>query len=286
MLTYEIMGWVALWILWGNTALVAFAAAKRAFALLGRARTLGALDGTTDGTGSLTGTIASGDGPAGELAELEVEQVGRVGAGSGTRVLFHDRAHRSKVFGGELELEGGKRVRVLPSARAEVWADEDEVRRAAECPSAATFDEAVGAARKARGFTNLVRVAFEPGRRVTVAGRLHARAGALELVAPPGAAIVVSASAPSPQLYRRAVVVLAGFIPAIFAVAGVATHLALTAPLFESPLGKLGAALGVAHFLLVLPAGTAIRDFMRLPSERFVRGAWEAPKASTQNALG
>ncbi len=285
MLTNEVMGWVALWVLWGNTALVALAAAKRAVALLRRASCLAPLAGTT-GTGTLTGKIASGDGPNGELCVLEVEQVGRVGAGSPARIVFHDRAHRSTIHGGELELDDGKRVRVAADQRAEVWSDEDEVKRAAECPSDMVFDEAMGSAKKARGYTHLVQVAFAPGRRVTLAGRVEDQDGVLRISAPDDGALVVSASPPAPQANRRALVVLLGFIPAIFAVAGVATRLALTAPLFESPIGKLGAALGVAHFLLVLPAGTAMRDFMRLPFERFVRGSWEAPSGSPARALG
>jgi hypothetical protein len=33
-------------------------------------------------------------------------------------------------------------------------------------------------------------------------------------------------------------------------------------------------------FLLVLPAGTAVRDLVRVPSERILRGRWDEPRAA------
>ncbi len=85
---------------------------------------------------------------------------------------------------------------------------------------------------------------------------------------------------------RRARFVRFVFVPAILAGAAGCTALALTQPVFESVASKLGGLLGLVFFLVVLPAGTAIRDFMREPSRRFVRGVWEDPAVPEDASSG
>src|SRR5882672_6165645 len=114
MLSREVMGVLALAILWVNTLLIA-AAALKASATLARLRR---------GFGSISkGTVARGDGPSGALAALEVEQVGRLGAATDPVILFHDRSHACKVFGGRVALEGGREIDVPTADDAEVWVD-------------------------------------------------------------------------------------------------------------------------------------------------------------------
>lgn len=277
MLSNETMGVIALWVLWGNTTLVALAAARGAFRLLARARRLTARIATSDESRCVVGRVAVADGPNDTLAELEIEQVGRLGGGATPSIVFHDRAHRSRVLGGEIETERGQRLRLEATEHAEVWLEEEDVRAAALAPLASAWDEASVQAKKARGYTNLVHVSVRVGDRVFVSRPSNGGQDAL----------VVAKIDPSAYATRRALAVLLVFIPAIFTVAGVATALALSPPVFDSVLSKLGGALGLADFLLVLPAGTAARDYMRLPFERFVRGSWPAPsEAPSANAVG
>jgi hypothetical protein len=59
----------------------------------------------------------------------------------------------------------------------------------------------------------------------------------------------------------------------VLAVAGACTAVALTPPAFGT-ISKIGAALCLAFFLLVQPAGTAVREAVRAPSRALLRGRW------------
>lgn len=277
MLSNEIMGYVALWILWGNTLLVALAALKRAGALSRQATRLTRAKGAPSAGSERLFSAAILDHAGPRLAAYLVDQLGRHGAGSARSIRWHDRGARSELGAGIVEAEG-KRVRV-EAADADVWMGADEVDVAAACPSRAAFEEAYPSAKKTRGIDRELAVELKAGRRAWFFGRLDEKDGALVLAAPAEGRILVSAMDPVVWLVRRARFVQLVFVPGIFAGAAGCTVLALTQPVFESVASKLGGLLGLVFFLVVLPAGTAVRDFLREPSQRFVRGVWEDPAA-------
>src|SRR5688500_11719493 len=129
MLTREVMGVLALGILWVNTLLVVAAA-------LGRLRAIRAL-------GRSLVPVVSGQVTRGPLARYSVEQVGRAAEGPDA-IVFSDRAYTSAVLGGAIE-PGGP---IGENARAEVWVGEAEVARAAACPGVEAFDAAFRDAKK------------------------------------------------------------------------------------------------------------------------------------------
>jgi hypothetical protein len=279
-LSNEIMGYVALWILWGNTLLVALAALKRAGALAGRARELSRSAGqpVAGAERLVRAKIIEHDGP--HLAAFRVDQLGRYGTGALRSIRWHDRKTHSELSSGVVEVDG-ERVSVAPEA-CEVWVGADEAEAAAACPSRATFEEAYPSAKKTRGVERDVVVELGAGRSVWLFGRLKDQGGKLTLGAPSNGLLLVSAMDPIVWLARRVWFVRLVFVPAIFAGAAVCTALALTAPVFESLTSKLGGLLGLVFFLVVLPAGTALRDFLREPSQRIVRGVWEDPASAEQ----
>lgn len=267
MLTHEIMGWVALWILWGNTLLVAVAAWKASSSLARRARQL-------EGHTVLRARILAAHGD--RFAAFVVDQVGRYGAGSTRRILWQDRACRSTLEGGVIEIEGS-RIEVAPREDAEVWIGADEVDAASSCPSRGAFEEAYPTAKKVRGVERAFSVELGSGRDVFVSGRVVEEGGTLHLEPPSSGPLLVSAMDPLAWLSRRVGFARYVFIPGIIAGAGACTALALVPPIFDSLPSKAGGLLGFVFFLLVLPAGTSLRDFLREPSRRIVRGAWEEP---------
>src|SRR5580700_10803166 len=101
MLTYPIMGALALAILWSATLLVQVAAVGDVARWWRLRRKLAA-----------PGVVVSGRVAAGvALARRTVTQRGRWGAtgeGDGRAILFHDRAYRGELMGGAVEVDGSK----------------------------------------------------------------------------------------------------------------------------------------------------------------------------------
>jgi hypothetical protein len=277
-LTREIMGWVALWILWGNTLLIALAALKNASKLARRASELKAREGAARGADALF--RARIVGARGErFAAFVVDQLGRFGAGSTRSILWNDRSYRSTLDGGTLEI-GGERVEVEPRDDADVWMGADEVEMAAACADRGSFEDAYPSAKKMRGVERSLAVELRKNREVFVLGRIAERNGTLVLEPPASGAILVAAMDPVRWLSRRVTFARWVFVPAIALGAAACTALALTPPVFESVASKAGGILGLTFFLIVLPAGTSLRDFLREPSRRIVRGSWEEPAQS------
>lgn len=287
MLSREVMGLLALGILWVNTLLVVAVAAKELAALFEKRRSLRARSlepgSLGAGVGVVMGRALRGDGPHGALAAQKVEQIGRSAgeggeAGSMRAILFSDRAASGVVFGGALrvELADGKteEVAVLAAEGAEVWLPREELEKAAEEPSVERFDRAYEDAKKARGFARTVTASVEAGRTVWVAGELTREGGdgALRIGPARGAAALVSTVDPR-ALCTRKIALSVAAIAGILAAAAGATALSLTRPHFGL-VSTIGGAASLAFFLLVQPAGTALRDAVRLPHRAFLRGAW------------
>jgi hypothetical protein len=271
MLTREIMGYVALWVLWGNTLLVAIAAAKQAFALLARANQLR--------HHRVVGRVVGAP-----IAELAVDQIGRQGSGSSPSVLWHDKAYRGRILGGEIEIEGKGIARVSPASDAVVWVDPALMQAAARCPSAAAFGDMHEAARKVKGAARSVVVPVGAGEIVSVVGALRGEGDSLEIVTSGKPALL--AIDPLRFAGDKSRLVLAYFVPGVVLGAAICTIIALHQPVFDSLVSKIGGLLSFIFFLLVLPAGTAVRDWMREPHERILRGKWTAPvvaRAAAEN---
>lgn len=262
MLTNEIMGVLALGILWVNLALIA------ADALL-RARDLGRL------AARLRGNLLEATAEA-TLARFVVEQTGRHGSADHegvSTIRFHDRAYRSELLGG-LARVGGRALE-LPTATGEVWVGRDELARAGGFASDAAFDAAYGEARKAKGLHREVVVEVAPDARVW----LHAEAGEALTWREPA---LISTVEPLAWL-AGARVKLFGFVAALLVLGGACTALALVPPVFGLA-STLGGAACLALFLLAQPAGTAVRDLCKHPSEQPVRGLWVRGRAPARAA--
>lgn len=269
MLTREIMGYVALWVLWGNTLLVAIAAAKQAFALLRRANDLRAL--------RVVGRVVGGP-----IAELAVDQIGRQGSGSTPSVLWHDKTYRGRIIGGRVEIEGKGSARLAAVDDAVIWVEPARMIEAARCPSASSFGDTFEAARKVKGANRSVVVPVGAGEIVSIPGELRGEGDDLEIV-PSGKATLLAID-PLRFAGDKSRIVLAYFVPGVVLGAAICTIIALHEPVFDSLVSKLGALLGFIYFLLVLPAGTAVRDWMREPHERILRGKWTSPAPSAAEA--
>lgn len=279
-LTREIMGALALAVLWVNTLLIAAAAWKQAGELVRRSRALRPLAPGERGVGLVAGTIEEGEGEGGALARFEVEQLGRAGAEQGGRRTIHfgDRAFGGAVLGGVIAIDGAaSRVRVRAGAgEGEVWPERADVLAAAACAGQARFDQVFEEARKARGHARTVRVALGAGRRVWVAGEVREADGGVEIGAPAGGELLVGAIDPRAWIRGRVALAALFAIAEVLIAAGV-TALVLVPPIFDGWASRLGGVLGLGFFLGVQPVGTAVRDALRPPSRAFVRGRWVEP---------
>ncbi len=253
MLTFEIMGVLALAVLWVNTLLTVGAALTPLGELWARLRQPFRRGEILEATDSEV------------LATHIVEQVGRRAADDQARqaILFHDRAYRSSVAGGTVAL-AGEHLPIEPGVPVEVWVSSADKRALAESP-AADFDEAYRASRKAKGYLREVTSSLRVGDPVWVA--------------PPSATtplILVAGFEPRAWLRARLALVL-GFQLAMLALSAGVTFLCLYPPVFGT-VSIVGAALGLVHFLLVLqPLGVEVRDAVLLPHLAPVRGTWVKP---------
>jgi hypothetical protein len=275
MLSREVMGAFALAILWINTLLVIGAATQQLRSLLDLLRRLRPLPaGASTGEGLIEGEARSGAGPEGALAVHRVDQVGRFAADDGDRraILFADSRYGGESFGGIVETSEGP-LHVDSTTTAEVWPEASALAAAARCPSREAFEEAWADARKARGFARALAGAIPDGARVWVLGAAHAGGDGERRFGPTAdGTLLVSAVEPR-ALCRRKVALAIVFVAATLAAAALCTVLALQPPAFGL-VSTVGAALGLAYFLLVQPAGTALKDALRLPSRAVVRGSW------------
>jgi hypothetical protein len=262
------MGAVALAILWVNALLIAAAAGQQVRLLLRRRAAMRPRAAGERGEGLWRLRVARGE--EGAIAAHRIEQVGHALEGA-QAIAFHDRQARGEILGGTLEAPDGSAIALARAADAEVWVAPDEIARAARCNSPAAFARALAAAGKARGFTRTVEVAVGAGREVYVHGRLDG--GTLRPTA--AGTLLVATVDPRPVLARKAALA-AAFLVAELLVAAACTAVALWPPVFGR-VSTAGGVLCLAFFLLVQPAGTAVRDAVRVPSRAIVRGRWAQP---------
>lgn len=280
MLTPELMGLLALAVMWTTTLLVTAAGARDLVRLVRRRARLAPVDTLGPGqarAGTVQGTITS----PGTLAVLRVEELGRAYAKK-PAILLHPRRQAGAIEGGSVRLDDGRSVRVPPllAAAAEVWRHG----RGPVITPALAFEAALAEARRARGFARTVEFRYGEGDRVVLGGRLRAEADGTWSLEPepdpsrPGEAptLLVAAEAPAAWYARKIVVsglALLGFLGS----AALVTALVFTGPLFGL-VSTLGGALGLAQFLGVQPLGVALRDAVTAPDRAVVHHDWAAPR--------
>ncbi|PRQ05446.1 hypothetical protein ENSA5_02670 [Enhygromyxa salina] len=274
-LSREVMAALALAVFWIHVLLIAGAAWLDLRDLIGLRRALRPSATPVEGAlGLARGVVRRGDGPGQTLARNVVEQIGR-GKGEGL-ILFNDAAHRSEVFGGEVELDDGTRIEIGAVAGV-VWPDRDARDRAAAPSSSDQVAEVEGQARRAKGFRREVEVRVGVGQRVWVGGRFtQAKGWRLEpgVAGSEGEAVLISASELDPrQWLGRRCWLIVGFILADLAIAAGCTVLALWPPLFDW-VSMIGAGAALGFFLGVQPLGVSLNEGVRTPDRAYLRGSW------------
>lgn len=279
MLTREIMGALALAIVWVNTLLIAAAALKLVGQHRRRLRELRLLGSGSEGYGLFAAHAESGEGPEGVLARHEIAQLGRAGGEEGGRrtIHFSDRTFTTAVLGGVVTRAGDEGKIRVKAGEGDVWPAREDVLRAAGCDDPQVFEGAFEAARKARGHARSVRSDVRAGDAVWLAGELRrgARDGEWELGAG-DRGLLVSAIDPRSWL-RRKMGLGALFVLGEVLAAAAVTALVLVPPVFDGWPSKIGGVLGLAFFLGVQPLGNVVRDALRVPGQAFVRGRWVEP---------
>lgn len=267
MLTYEIMGLLALGILWVNTLLLAGAALTPLGELLGYLR-------RWRRDGLLRAEVLEGNDD-GVLARYEVEQTGHKAADDEDRhaIAFHDRAYRSLVLGGRLDVDG-EQLALEQTDDAEVWLTATEKKAAAGCPGASAFEDAYPQARKAKGWRRHVRHDLRTGDRVVV----HACREGDRLVPPADGPLVIATHDPRGWCRAKVALVL-GFQLMVLALASGITYLALYPPLFGT-VSTIGGVAGLAYFLTIQAVGVALREATLAPPRAALRGSWLRPEGT------
>lgn len=273
MLSKELMGVLALAILWVNTLLIAAAAWKEIAALTVWRRRLVPVDGDS-GVGLVRARVTHGAGPGGALAVQRVEQLGRAATHDegGRRVIhFADRSAAGEVFGGTVTRDASDvEIAVDAEATAEVWVPATALTASGACASDEAFDRAFADAKKARGFARAVEGAANG--EVYLFGQLRPMGKGFALAAAKPGGLLVATFDPRRWIDRK-ITLAALFIVGDVALAAACTFVALCPPRFGL-VSTLGGAACLGFFLIAQPAGTALRDAVALPSRAWLRGKW------------
>jgi hypothetical protein len=264
---------LALAILWVNTLLIAAAAWKEIAALSVWRRRLVPVVGDA-GVGLVRARVKRGAGPDGALAVLRVEQLGRAAThdDGGRRVIhFADRSAVGEVFGGTVTRDDGEvEIAVDADASAEVWVPTTALETSGACASDEVFDRAFADAKKARGFARAVEGAALG--EVYLFGQLRPMGKGLALAPAKPGGLLVATFDPRSWLDRK-IALATLFLVGEVVVAGACTAVALWPPRFGL-VSTLGGAACLGFFLIAQPAGTALREALRLPSRAWLRGRW------------
>ena len=269
MLTKEVMGLLALGILWLNAALVLAVAFKQLVRLLRTKRRFVAERARGD---LVCGTVVGSSETV--YALRTIHRMGRAMTTAGPRrILFTDSAQSFEVHAFEIEV-GAEALSVAAAdgARAEVWID--PVRAATQrdrVPTDESFDAVFDAASKFKGHTRTIELTVVGGDRVWVSGARDES----ELGPGDDRPLLVSMIDPIAWVSSRVRLVIA-FIAGAATVLAAISALALYPPIF-GVVSTIGGALGLAYFLGIQPLGVAVRDRIRTPARALLGGTWTAP---------
>lgn len=272
MLSYEFMGVLALWVLWVNSALIAGAALmdlrrlRRPYAGFRR------LPAGAAGLGVVRGVVEA----SAPLARLCIHRTGRLADGRTSTIQFGAQAPRSELLGGVVRVESTPLA--VSAGPGRVWLDPRAIEASLERHTDAEFLEAEAEARRRKGYQRTTRLEVEGGQVVFVAGRF-VRSPAPEAWRVEGseeAPVLISSVDPT-RFVAVQTARTAAFLLGMFAVLAAITALALSEPRL-GPLAKLGGVLGLAYFLLVLPAASRLRERTRAPDLRGYFGLWRSAR--------
>ncbi|NJL95142.1 MAG: hypothetical protein HC915_16190 [Anaerolineae bacterium] len=218
--------------------------------------------------------MKDGAGPAGALATLTIERRGRALAKPPATIGWHDRKRRAQVFGGHIDA-GGANIAV-EAGDGDVWPDPQQLQSLDAAPSPEAFEEAMTAAKRAKGLLQSVDLSVRAGDEVFVVGAVQTHEGHMSIRPMPDGTFLVSRVDPV-RWARQARRASWAFSAVIVLVAAGLTVLATWPPAFGAWSTVGGAAL-LGFFLLVQPAGTWNRDRVREPSRKRLEGAWTLPR--------
>lgn len=244
----EFMAGLALTVFWVHLLIMAAAA------VIDLRRTLGEYASQRQ-SGFVRARVLTATGPDEVLAEHRVEQRGR-SKGDG-KIHFHDREHSSQVHGGRIRIEDGTEVDV---EAGEVWPDPKRVRDNAAPGGSASFEEAYGPARKAKGWLRTVVTPIRVGDEVWYAPG-------------EGGTAILAQDSPTAWFRGRSLLVSLAVILGL-AIGGGLSVAALWPPLFGT-VGKIGAFAMLVYFNLAQDAGRVINEYVRPPSRAYLRGVWK-----------
>lgn len=245
------MAGFALAAFWVNTLLIAAAGWSECAGLRRKYAYL------NEGTGAQRGVVTAGGGADGALAEFAVVQVGRSN-GRGP-IVFHDRGHAARVFGGEVSLAGGQTRRLPAEAAAELWLSGAALARASG-PLAGSYRAALPAATRAAGWERRVALPLGEGDTIWLAGQVDA-------------GLVIADADPRRWLGKITGWTVA-LVVGVLAVAGACTAACLWPPVFGT-VSKLGAFAALVAFNLFQLAGKLHHDAIQPPSLRVLGGQWK-----------
>ncbi len=286
----EVMGLLALGILWVNMGLLALVAFKRIAPIVRRTRGLGPVVGGGRGHAQLRaggrilvhGHVSRPTEPnsSDALAFHRVEQTGR-SAGVG-QVFFHDRSYTGELLGGAIEVEtevGPVRIHLPATSEfAEVWPSRSRsVQAASQMPAEVDFAATEAQARRASGYRRQLCTPINPGDAVWVSAVLAPVEDGetdLQVLSPRNHndEIIVSAIEPRRWATRSSTICM-GFGVATLVVTAVCTVLALWPPVFGT-VSMVGAMAAMAALLSNMLFGNLVRDAVLAPSKRIIGGTW------------
>jgi hypothetical protein len=261
MLSFEFMGVLALWVLWVNTLLIAGAA-------LIDLRRLGS---GVRGVRVLRGRIEAASSEGSPFAQLSVSRTGRIADGPTLSIQFGAQKPESSLHGGTVRV--GETAMLVREVPCRVWLDPEIIAHKLAHFTEAELPEAEEAARKRRGLQRTTDLPLEVGDDVYLAGRFEQTESGLVASASDNAPLLVSTIDPRAFIARQTAKTVS-FLVAMVLVLALITGLASSEPLF-GPLSKLGGVLGLAYFLLVLPAATWLRERTAAPDRRSYFGYWK-----------
>ena len=267
MLSREIMGLVALAVLWVNVLVIVAAAGQRVRGVWAwrrrfvRARRQGQL---------VVGRVTQGSGPDGTFAVRRVRRVGRARTDTRRRIIrLSEHSSVTELLGGVVQLDNGQDLSVQPTADAEIWLGDSELDFRAPSEAAA-FDRAYQAASTFKGLRMDSEHAVRTGDRVWIDFSGHPHRQTPE--APAAARWVVATVSPLGWCARRLLMGL-GFTLFSVGAALAITRLAIWDPLF-GPISTIGGLLGLVYFLGLQPLGVAFRNATCTPGQQLATGVW------------
>jgi len=276
-LSSELMGILALGVLWVNTLLIVAAAGQRLSLVRQRLRRYAELAPGARGTGLIHVTLTDAERDDGIVAERSLSQIGRYGTKHEDRILFNDTSYASSCGGGAARW-GEHRLRIVEDGDCEVWPSEGAVRSAAACRDGAQFDAAHAESRRVKGFVRVVSNPVVVGDEVWLYGSVASEHGELRIHAPEGTALLFASEDPRRWCRQRVRILLAGQVGMLLGAAA-CTALVFTPPVFGT-VSTVGAALALAFFILVQPFGKVLHEYSRPPHEQILRGEWQRPSGS------